>query len=741
MNCLPSWLLFVALLLNPVIGFAETVSIGRLPLKPGKAGFVMDIAMEPVSGNGYQPFHLKFIALGTGITHDRNLTVIIEPRNYSQTTLDLTYQKSITLPEGVKSHSVPIYIPHYVEWDQIYAAILEDGRQIETGKNLFSIGNTVRTQFAKQKVSVGIIVAEDAEKNTAPWAACPDVRTLNTVLGEGPIPGQVKTNRLNHQSSMKIVESVQPCWVQYRPYNEEQLPEHWFAYSQLDVMIVAAPVLARIEKQHPERFKSLKQWLVAGGNLWTYATKTKADNTAPSSAFLESLKTTPQKKTDIVPQGKSRSWLNLNSENDTSDLVYESWNGGVQKSSQHYSYQSSIKLEKRSTAFKKLKTNKHPFTKDVPASEIAKQLRVGTYGMGSVLSISSEDPFPGSFQFWQSVSNIHKDIQLSWTERMGIDVPSGNDNYWTWLIPSVGKPPVKSFVLLNTLFAILVGPVCYFFFRRRDRLYLLYFAAPCMALIVTMALFVYALSADGTKTKVRSRQITWLDPTNQCSVGQSRQTYYAVLGRKGGIQFSGDAAVYPVQNVAAVNRYYRRHGRSGRRGGYTAENGVQNFDGKFLPPRDQVQYLATLPKCDDTSSVMFLGGATPKSVTHNFPVTIHRLIACDQNGKYWEASNVVPNENVALAPSDKPALKSLITKDVLPPLESVPMLQQNTVRAWTGQKGTGVQVSALETRLEDWSKKLPKGTFIGIADRIDDQIGVDGASVLNSVHVVMGEIQ
>ena len=102
---------------------------------------------------------------------------------------------------------------------------------------------------------------------------------------------------------------------------------------------------------------------------------------------------------------------------------------------------------------------------------------------------------------------------------------------------------------------------------------------------------------------------------------------------------------------------------------------------------------------------------------------------------------MVPNENVALAPSDKPALKSLITKDVLPPLESVPMLQQNTVRAWTGQKGTGVQVSALETRLEDWSKNLPKETFIGIADRIDDQIGVDVASVLNSVHVVMGEIQ
>ena len=65
---------------------------------------------------------------------------------------------------------------------------------------------------------------------------------------------------------------------------------------------------------------------------------------------------------------------------------------------------------------------------------------------------------------------------------MGIDVPRGNDNYWMWLISSVGQPPVKSFLLLNTLFVILVGPVCYYFFRRRGRLYLLYFFAPCMAL-------------------------------------------------------------------------------------------------------------------------------------------------------------------------------------------------------------------------------------------------------------------
>jgi hypothetical protein len=261
-----------------------------------------------------------------------------------------------------------------------------------------------------------------------------------------------------------------------------------------------------------------------------------------------------------------------------------------------------------------------------------------------------------------------------------------------------------------------------------------------MALIVTMALFAYALSADGTKTKVRSRQITWLDSANQCSVGQSRQTYYAVLGRSGGIEFPDDAAVYPVRNTTAVDPYYRRHGRSGRRGEYARENGSQNFGARFLPPRDQVQYLATHPKCEDVSFITFQGDAESKSVTHNLQVKIHRLVACDQNGKYWEASNVIPGEEISLSPSNQSVLKDLINKDVLPPLESVPMLQRNMRRGW-GSPGTGVQVSALETRLEDWSKKMPRGTFIGIADPVEEQVGVEGASVLNSTHIVMGEMR
>ena len=64
---------------------------------------------------------------------------------------------------------------------------------------------------------------------------------------------------------------------------------------------------------------------------------------------------------------------------------------------------------------------------------------------------------------------------------------------------------------------------------------------------------------------------------------------------------------------------------------------------------------------------------------------------------------------------------------------------QNNQRRWGGP-GTGIQVSLLETRLQNWSKHLPPRSFVAIADLVEDRLGVSDASILDSVHVVMGEI-
>jgi hypothetical protein len=46
----------------------------------------------------------------------------------------------------------------------------------------------------------------------------------------------------------------------------------------------------------------------------------------------------------------------------------------------------------------------------------------------------------------------------------------------------------------------------------------------------------------------------------------------------------------------------------------------------------------------------------------------------------------------------------------------------------------------LENRLELWSKRLPPKTFVATAELSEQRLGVEDAIVLDSVHVVMGEI-
>ncbi len=714
----------------PLLARGETSRLGSLPLKPGAAGFVMVADVETVAGNGYQPVYLKFSPLGQTFTRDRHLQVVVSPHNYGATELDFTLTKAITIPEGLATFSHTLYVPHYYPWDSVELSILEDGEPIDSAGGLFHLASGLRTRFAQQTTSVGILAVADSETFDEPWKIYPDVRSLVTVLGNGPLPEDADAKRLDHAAARKLAGIVQPAWVQFRLIDDSNLHDDWLGYSQLDVILVAAPLLERIERDQPQRLEPLLNWLAAGGNLWVYAAERSSDGSLLGGMQLDSVPVNV-----VTSPANIAGQLNLKMPNDTTKLMYEPWSG-VTKESSHYSYQNDLKLLTRGVILQKLKRAGHPFTQTVSKSEIAGQISLGSFGLGTVVSIGPDDPFPGSYQFWKSVVDIHHPGTTNWSERMGIDVPRGNDNYWMWLIPSVGQPPVKSFVLLNTMFAILIGPLCYFFFRKRQRLYLLYFVAPTLAMLVTLSLFAYALGADGTRTKIRSRQLSWIDLRNGYTTEQSRQTYYAVFGSRDGIRVPREASIYPVRNTPAFDRYYHSYGQSSRRGEISVTAADQYLAADFLPTRAQVQYLITRPR-KTSNPIEFSFTIEDSSVTSHLSCELIRLVCRDSNGKYWQAENITPGNSVALVPGGEATVVQLLGPDVLPPLGSVPMLQQNR-RGWG--PGTGLQVSFLEKRLDAWSTNMPAGSFVATARLIDERLGVEGAVVLNSVHVVMGEI-
>ncbi len=778
--------LLVTLVLAPN-AVAEPVMLGRMAV-PIKHGFGFSMEMETAPGNGFQPVYLQFVPTARVFARERNLTVEITAGDQMQSRIDFTYRCRVQLPQNARDLRSVQYIPYYYPWSQVHVRVLEDDRPLEGCATTFMIADsrllplehplvgvvvseemsrflqqssTVANQhriayrqmqtrlatrpavphvaaFAAVVQATAVCVQDAADWKPTPssepppvWQQCPDVRSLRAAF-EGMIPTDTNIPRLDHTASLQQLQQVQPANVQFRTLAAQQLPEQWLAYSQLDVILIAAPLLRQLESQ-PAVYRALTDWLANGGNLWVYATQ---------QAACQVLDQTPLQPVaaGLVPVKRAlRQALSLNDLNDASGWEYNAYNGPSRDSQNLLQGSSMLNggIALRQQAYDAAKQNEHAFAAEAPPAAVAGLIRHGRFGLGTVTAIDREDPFPQSFQFWTTVVRATGGEQLDWTARTGIHVPGGNTQFWSLLIAAVGQPPVKSFIGLNTLFVLIVGPICYWYLRRRQHLFLLFFVAPALALLVTGGLVVYAYLADGVRTRTRVRQITWVDPQAGYQVTQARQTYFAVLDSRRGLAFPNDAAVYPVLRGSIRSDYrYRRNDLSGIEGTVTASDDQLQFRGCFLPPRAQVQVLVANPEAR-AETLQWMVADTQVSVTNRLDYGLRDLTIRDQAGKLWQAAAVQSGETVSLTrlPSAQtPALDiAPLQPEVLPNLRS-------TRDPW-GRYSVGSNASQLERSLEDWLRFLPPERFIAIAEQPEVKLlGVEDAEMTDVNHVIMGRL-
>lgn len=80
-------------------------------------------------------------------------------------------------------------------------------------------------------------------------------------------------------------------------------------------------------------------------------------------------------------------------------------------------------------------------------------------------------------------------------------------------LPGFETVPVRSFVFLISLFAILVGPVNFYVLSKKKKRTLALLTIPCIAIAMTLFLTGYAFWNEGIGTKVIPRTVTHLDQT------------------------------------------------------------------------------------------------------------------------------------------------------------------------------------------------------------------------------------
>jgi hypothetical protein len=180
------------------------------------------------------------------------------------------------------------------------------------------------------------------------------------------------------------------------------------------------------------------------------------------------------------------------------------------------------------------------------------------------------DPMKGAFL-----------ISVNRTERFKGGI---GDDFWDWLIPSVGRTPVVPFLLFVVLFVGVVVPGLMFWCNRHKRRVWLVVAMPLTALFFTVLLFGYGLLKDGLGAVSRIRSLAFLDSEGE-GIVWSRQSYFAARVPPQGMLLRPDTQIVPLlaSSVRELPECQQME-----------IDGQQQYLG-LLPPRLQTQFSVTHP--------------------------------------------------------------------------------------------------------------------------------------------------
>jgi len=261
-----------------------------------------------------------------------------------------------------------------------------------------------------------------------------------------------------------------------------------------------------------------------------------------------------------------------------------------------------------------------------------------SFGLGLVVYLK-ENPFPGTVSHWNWLLQGMK-REFRFAQRNGINVRLGSSNFTAFLIPGVGSVPVVPFLILITIFTVVIGPLNYGYFLRKKRLSMLLVTVPALALGSSVLLLGYSTFANGFSVKSRVRSLTILDQAQQESLSISRVAYYAGMAPSSGLTFAPTTAVYPLRPFS-----------QNFEGGRVNWSETQAWESGWLRSRTRTQFLIT-SKREQRGRLDVKPVDGGLQVSNGLEWPLEQLFVTDEAGKLWTADNVDPGETVPMSPAD-----------------------------------------------------------------------------------------
>ncbi|HVA48459.1 MAG TPA: hypothetical protein VNH11_18995 [Pirellulales bacterium] len=508
------------------------------------------------------------------------------------------------------------------------------------------------------------------------------------------------------------------------PYNH--LPRRWIEFSSLDIVCLSLADLTALRGAEPERWQALRRWAAAGGNLLVFGVGAKLDRIDEISDALQ------------LPRGDDTAgeWTKPNPADFGNRL------------NSPYSGFGTVVVDAPVAGSPPL-ASEPPFL-------------LHPFGTGMVVAVAADDLFKEPQQNWAWMLNSLGPDRWLWYRRHGLSRERKNADFWNWLVRGVGLAPVTEFRVLITVFVLAIGPVNYFWLRRRGRLHLLVVIVPLAAMAVTLGLFGYAVLADGLDIRVRARTFTQIDQRSGQAVCWSRLSYYAGLAPAGGLTFPDDVVVSPLTaNDSGESDMARRQSLAW-------SQHEQHLVSGWLASRTPMQFVTVRSRTSQAGLRLLppRGQAGPQ-VENQLGTRVVRLLLSDEQGRHFRAVDLAAGARgqlEAASPADEEAAIYEFVKDRQPsvpegfvaPSAQVFAGRRRFMYAATNNSLLGASLASglLEANLREAvlgpgkhvSLSKPTGfplaprSYLAVVERSPEVVfGVDQVREEDSLHIVVGK--
>ena len=449
------------------------------------------------------------------------------------------------------------------------------------------------------------------------------------------------------------------------------IPEVWVGLQPLDVMVLSASDVELLANLSAEKTESVRQWVLAGGRL--VVTSCRNDFSAFPS-ILPNLTSHQEPRPD---RAMRQSWSfglssavksrndkieTLRSENRVDSAVEESYDGYSERS-----YQDSSADTKSWTRQEWIRNFPDLELQTIEgagraladqANQKAAVLYSMQYGAGRILAV------PGDLSDYGRSDWITLLAALDFREDLSVKGNIGmNHQYFGsvagFQVPNVGEPPRLLFLVLITLFSIIVGPVAFVMLNRRNRINLVLFVVPFLSLLATLGLVGYVVIADGFAFRVSRLSFTRLDSINKAAMVQTSQAIYAGTS-PGSYQFDRDIMFFGSFATSGGNFEQAVDAKQNVFSGGDLRVRTKHQATTISTLSTQKAVLLSKAKVDsdnDTVEDQADGGATGYQVTNRLGAKASLLVVMTPDGLGF-ATDVQADQTVNLS-SDMRELESL----------------------------------------------------------------------------------